>query len=439
MSDEAFRIRELETRAAKLKGLLGLEFARRAFVLEFAGTPKSGKSTSVEAVRHFFSRNGYRVHVLAERAAMCPIPMKGHLFFNTWCMASMLAELLANVETETDLIIVDRGLMDSLVWLVMQKNRGEISSEEATSFERFALLPRWTSLIDLALVMYVDPKEALDRERKQRIATKDGSIMNTSTLETISESVSQAVELYSKSFKKLLSHDSTGSTVRSYNIKIIEEILDQFEEFLDPKILVVERDVLVRSCVPAIGCFGETEVQRIMGLIQHKSSVIRRSEAESNTDLVQIISCSMITQGTNVFIFERHNKDSKSLYYGKLTLWYGSHIAEGPGAPFDGVLKAGRDRVNEALFLGQNLSFEPIGFCWREKENHLGVILKVEIENPLTIRDLEKKEYRRSRGFGLSGKLVEWSELFGNLEAYKLEPWSIEIVRSYGARVAEAV
>jgi putative protein kinase ArgK-like GTPase of G3E family len=58
-----------------------LEFASRAFVIEFAGTPKSGKSTAVEAIRHFFSRLHFRVHVLAERAALCPIPMKGHLFF----------------------------------------------------------------------------------------------------------------------------------------------------------------------------------------------------------------------------------------------------------------------------------------------------------------------------------------------------------------------
>src|SRR5438270_385095 len=126
-SDLTPQIQALEGRAARVRKLLEKEFARRAFVLEFAGTPKSGKSTSVEAVRHFFTRNGLRVHVLAERAAMCPIPMKGHLFFNTWCLASMLAELLANFESETDIIIVDRGLMDSLVWLVMQRARGEIT------------------------------------------------------------------------------------------------------------------------------------------------------------------------------------------------------------------------------------------------------------------------------------------------------------------------
>jgi putative protein kinase ArgK-like GTPase of G3E family len=62
-----------------------LRFASRPFVLEFAGSPKAGKSTSVDAIDHFFRRSKFRTHVLRERASFCPIPMKGHLFFNMWC------------------------------------------------------------------------------------------------------------------------------------------------------------------------------------------------------------------------------------------------------------------------------------------------------------------------------------------------------------------
>lgn len=121
------KINLLEQRAKALHDNL-LAFASRAFVIEFAGTPKAGKSTSVEAIRHFFTRYDFRVHVLMERASVCPIPMKGHLFFNTWCAATMLAELLANVDTETDVIIVDRGIFDALVWLTLQRQRHEVTA-----------------------------------------------------------------------------------------------------------------------------------------------------------------------------------------------------------------------------------------------------------------------------------------------------------------------
>src|SRR4030043_1466741 len=160
-------VKSLEALAERLRSLL--IYAPRSFVIEFAGTPKSGKSTSSEAIRHFLSRYGFRVHVLTERAAVCPIPMKGHLFFNTWCAASMLAEFLSKVETETDTIIIDRGIFDTLVWMTLQENRGEITADEARTIEAFLLLQRWRFLLDLAVVMSVSSEEAIAREKGQKI------------------------------------------------------------------------------------------------------------------------------------------------------------------------------------------------------------------------------------------------------------------------------
>lgn len=98
--------------------------------------------------------------------------MKGHLFFNTWCACSMLAELLANVEADADIIIVDRGIFDALVWLNLQLQRGEITQEEAGTIDSFLLLERWRTLIDLVVVMNVPADEAMSRENGQRITKR---------------------------------------------------------------------------------------------------------------------------------------------------------------------------------------------------------------------------------------------------------------------------
>ena len=70
--------------------------ARRAFVLELTGTPKAGKTTTLSTLQAFFKAAGLRVETLKERAADCPLPMKGHFFFNAWTMCTMLAEVLGN-------------------------------------------------------------------------------------------------------------------------------------------------------------------------------------------------------------------------------------------------------------------------------------------------------------------------------------------------------
>jgi hypothetical protein len=190
MAELEERVQSLGEHATAIHDNL-LGFAPRAFVIEFAGTPKAGKSTSVEAIRHFFTRHDFRVHVLIERASVCPIPMKGHLFFNTWCAGTMLADLIANVDTATDIIILDRGIFDALVWLTLQRQRHELTADEAQVIEAFLLLDRWRSLIDLAVVMSVPADEAMARENSQRISPKPGSIMNPEVLGNITAAVTR--------------------------------------------------------------------------------------------------------------------------------------------------------------------------------------------------------------------------------------------------------
>ena len=318
------QIARLEERAETLRSIL--KFAWRAFVIEFAGTPKSGKSTSVEAVRHFFTRQGFRVHVLTERAAQCPIPMKGHLFFNTWCATSMLAELLQNIETDTDIVIVDRGLLDALVWLVLQEQRGEVTQDEARIIESFLLLERWRGLIDLVVVMNVSPEEAIAREVSQRITSKPGSIMNPKTLQVLSDSVRLTVERYGHRFGAVVVHETPGQTVKQAGANLAEKVLDRFREFIDPEILVVPRTKLEVLPLEAKGAFGEAATREALNCVSTHGVFMRRSVAEASDQFVQIISAGMLTYNDQVFLFQRKEQDPKYRLYGKTAIFQATHV-----------------------------------------------------------------------------------------------------------------
>src|SRR5579859_4712248 len=89
------------------------EQSRKAFVIEFAGMPKAGKSTAIENLRHFYTHGpklllahdgqrkdlpplGYRVHTPAEGVSLrTPNYLKRSPFdFNTWAGAYAVQELL---------------------------------------------------------------------------------------------------------------------------------------------------------------------------------------------------------------------------------------------------------------------------------------------------------------------------------------------------------
>jgi thymidylate kinase len=264
--------------------------SRRAYVLELTGTPKSGKTTTLSMLQGFFKASEFKVSILRERAADCPLPMKGHFFFNAWTTCTMLAEVLATFETNVDILILDRGFFDALIWLELQKARCQVSQTEEEVFSKFVLLDRWRSLVDLTLVMTVQPKVALEREDKSQLVQRRGSMMNEHSLAEFNRAVREARRKYRGSFP-MMKLDTTKSTdPHASAVRILEQTLPLIERWADRTILVLPR----------------SEVERLFGrkhfLHQDESRVALKSvvgfargmsrfEAEGRQDVVQLVAC----------------------------------------------------------------------------------------------------------------------------------------------------
>ena len=54
---------------------------RRPILIEFCGSPKAGKTTTITSLNIFFKRNGFRTKILAERAGICPVIKKNPSIF----------------------------------------------------------------------------------------------------------------------------------------------------------------------------------------------------------------------------------------------------------------------------------------------------------------------------------------------------------------------
>jgi hypothetical protein len=156
----------------------------------------------------------------------------------------MLAEVLANIDTKCDVIIKDRGIFDTLIWLERQIRHGEVKEQEADRIRQFLLMDRWTRLVDLVVVVTAQPLVSIQRELKPRLSKEPGSIMNERTLTSINGALSEAVEKYRPSFNAIMVYDTTDSTARRTNIKIGEDVLDHFEQFLNPNIATLDLDVI---------------------------------------------------------------------------------------------------------------------------------------------------------------------------------------------------
>lgn len=159
--------------------------------VEFAGTPKSGKRSCIEIVRHFFRRTEFKVLAPAEGASRrTPWYLKDDLMaFNTWSASYALMHVLEGLHgsDQYDLAILDRGLFDALAWFELLAKRGDISAEDRDTVHGFLRLAKWRNAIDSVFLFRTDPDTSLEREHMDKLIEEPGQAMNVAFLTELNE------------------------------------------------------------------------------------------------------------------------------------------------------------------------------------------------------------------------------------------------------------
>ncbi|MBK8720145.1 MAG: hypothetical protein IPN32_36380 [Deltaproteobacteria bacterium] len=436
MADEPARSRvdELQERATKLLSVIRRQ-ARRPFVVELAGTPKAGKTTVISMLENFFDRCGYKVRVIREQAPACPLPMKGHFFFNTWTTTSMLGELLEVIDTDDDLVILDRGLFDALVWLDLQRTRDQITDAERSVFESFVGLERWRKLIDAVVILRVSPDVAMDRENRGHLVVREGSMMNHPNLAKFNERLDATVRKNVDMFPVHCIDADAAGDAKAVTADVVAHLLDAMSTTVDPTIACFPRDRVVEAF--ANGDFVPWDDATWESLCKDVRTT-KRSHVEESDDFVQLVACGIATHGDRVLVFDRGAREPRTRPYDGGTIWQGQHVEHAA----DGVLTLRSVRESLArrflhdLHLAVPIGAEgtPLGLVWDPgvgDGRHLGIAIPVEIENATTAEHLRAKKFRtRGRRPAQQSKFVAGSDLRADPDSYDLEPWSRAILRS---------
>lgn len=237
---------ELRQRANRIRDKLGRtrdeqnrDPLKRPVFVEFAGTPKSGKSTCIDIVAHFFRRLGYKVLAPTEGASRrTPYYLKDDLVaFNTWSASYALMHVLEGIHgsDEYDLAILDRGLFDALAWFQLLSTEGRITTEVRDKVQSFLLIDTWRSKIDAVLMFTTDPDTALSREVSDKIITDEGRAMNPAFLAQLNGAYEQVQVDHADAFTYFTTIDTSdarNSSPRSTAVEAVTRILDVFESSL---------------------------------------------------------------------------------------------------------------------------------------------------------------------------------------------------------------
>ena len=205
----------------------------RPFAIELLGTPKSGKTTTAEAIEHSLKRNKWKVTARPEGATVVDRIKRDTPHYNLQTCRYALSELADRVDSDLELVILDRGLMDGMVWMDYWLRKKKLSESDYAKALAFYGMDVLRDQFDLHVFLVCEPAVALQRELARRRDKKDGETMNPKSLQTLHE-------IHDDLWKKLggaddprmARHDSSKENEEQTLDAVLLQVVEAFERRL---------------------------------------------------------------------------------------------------------------------------------------------------------------------------------------------------------------
>lgn len=394
----------------------------------------------------FLRRNGIKVKVVTERASVCPINDKNHPYFNVWTGCTSLVNIIDLTQSkDVSVIVVDRGIFDTMIWMRLLLNTHKITESELRAFEDFYLMERWTRHIDLVIHMTTTPASALEREFAALLTEKSGSIMNENTLSQYNTAAEDAVRCYASRFQKVIQIDTTAKATIDGVEEITREVLGAFRDLSDEELIVVPRAELdARNEGFALDSKNH-QLRWLESTIKKSGIPLKRTIAEKSPAMVQLVPCVVLTYGDEVLLFTKRELSHTERFHERQVLWIGGHLrTEDLGDLQDLKLRASLE-VCLRRELQEEISLSPTAFQFRgllfdrthpRSLQHLGVLYSASVDGP-TMTQLDRRTFKEFAGQELDTRFVPLGSFASEVKS--IEPWSAKIADElFGIKIEAA-
>ncbi len=447
-------IEELEKLASDILDLKQERKLRRPLLIEFCGSPKSGKSTTITSLNQFLKRNGFSTTVLTERASVCPVSNKKDPFFNVWTLTSAIAEIIENLDNKkTDIIIADRAIFDALCWFKWlntneTKESPYLDSESYKALKSLINMDLIKGYINIIYVFTVEPKISIEREYSNLLTNKRGSIMQESVLTSFNTSITNVMKEHKNDFRKVISIDTgiekNNKHPNFVSYSVTKNILYTLKMLLIEKIGFFKKEILFQNGLSS----GINNYERILNKIE--LGFKERDAVENSNTLIQPLPIAVITnkKRNKVLVVKKSEKkiSKDSPEKNKILLYIGGHIRQ------EDSRKTTLNTINKALTreikeeIGESINFENSKRFliytpdYSDKSiKHLAICYVVEMELDNRKFKITSDEHVMKTGKSKSGHIVSVAKILDN-EYKNLESWSKEILKEvFNKQVIEQV
>nr|WP_321482219.1 hypothetical protein [uncultured Cohaesibacter sp.] len=365
--DEAQRllyIKELKREIDEIRSIIKRKNSeeKRPLIIEFCGSPRAGKTSCLSSLEIFFARNDISVKIVSEKAAACPISDKSSPSYNIWNTLQMICEVeeILSQSESSDIILLDRGLFDSLFWSFWHHSAHRMSNEEYQKFNDFITLHGWIRLVQVVFIFKCRPEVSIKREYSKLLTDQQGKIVNIENLSKYLDAIENVRSNFSDRFQRIEEIDTSDLEQNDVSFQVTKQILHSLRHLLDEHVAVVDRKYADASLINKPTSFSQFFNEEL----RNSFRFIPRAEAEKNADLIQLIPTMFVKddKANEFFSAGKRNERASNAEKQKIVYQFGGHARDTDKIADQGII----DFLKNAL--GREVK-EELGLTWRAQED----------------------------------------------------------------------
>ncbi len=209
------------------------------YVIEFTGTPRTGKTSLINNLRDFFKKKGFMVDILEEfttsqkyKNNIYPLLKdKDISIINTEIPKYVLSELNKSLKNKSEIIIIDRSLFDRLIWVDRLNLKDGMTDKEYENYKKL-YIPLIKEKIDIIISTYTDSITALKRDYNANLSLEKRKFLNEENVNEYNESLINMKKLAEKENINFHLFDTTNKNQREISFEIVNVIMDDMRNKL---------------------------------------------------------------------------------------------------------------------------------------------------------------------------------------------------------------
>ena len=226
------KLRQLHAAKMELQKLKALAVLPKPFVIEFSGTPRTGKTTIINNLYDFFKKGGFEVSLIEEFTTSkyykenlkSEFDKLGVVDGNIAIIDEVYKQLQASLSSSKEVILIDRSINDRQIWNYRRFARGDMSEEQYLMI-RDKYLKISKKLIDFLVVTYADSLTSLRRDYNSSLALEKRSFLNQENIDEYNNCLNSLRDLFKDSVASYVLLDTSNMSMNDVSIEVASQIL----------------------------------------------------------------------------------------------------------------------------------------------------------------------------------------------------------------------